>query len=1151
MLRRYVKKILAGAMAAVIALSVPLAAGAEELLLISPAPSGKLDILIAPSTEVALQEALDFSREGATHAQSQAAVTLMEAMGSQWTGSAVSAEEIAYLASEDIVLRYDEAVSGGLVSTTVEGGVLTVTAHAESYTANNGETVTWIPDRVKIGTEEKTLAVSADGERYEAVFSGLDTTVLHTAQLFWRAALTLSGETVSTLINRTYGDAAAMIAAQETYEADIQAYEAAMTRYRAEMATYEAQNAVYQEYLKKLSAYETELAAYNDYLAKVKAYEDGVAAYAAYQTALTKYQQDYAAYQTTLSGMQAQQEAYNRYQQYLSQVEQATAKLAVMESIFVTDSTGRSMYATLMGDTVATVVARKSELIAGGADARDVDNAGAATTKLQSLLTAYRAQSSDQAKYNWYKNNYRAVTDAFITLYSSLHSLYQNTVVRTVLNMQGKLERYCQFVSQLYVISTGLDDTTSFDPSWKIQLSKSSWGTPGGLLESCQLLSDTNAASPTVTWPAAVAEVAKPTLPTAPTKPAEVAEPVKTWTQVVTAPTGKPAAVAQPVQPLLSDYTAGEPTKPTATAELLAVMALVESGKLTERTKVTEKVTLEVETSRSRSVTLSEQPTVTFYNEDGKTICYAVNVTEGSPVFYEGEEPTRAADAQYTYTFAGWVDAQGNAADFSAIRQDTDFFAVYDKTVNRYTVTWEIMGKKVEQEYAYGEIPSYRDWEQVFTDDTYEYTFTGWSTAVRQVTGDATYTALFRVSALAEASYAVTFTVGDRQVYRTYAYGETPAFDEFEKEYISGDSHYTFIGWDKEFAPLTADMQYTAQFARTWLVPAGENGEVGAQVSETSQTLSVVTDEMVVDITWAMAQASEKGLSLSLTLGDATLTLDAASVRALESAAVVRLAPVASADGMSYFLSVVDGQGKTLTWDTEPLLALKLTEEMVARTVFAADMDGKAIAATKSGEVVYLWPTSCGTVSVRAYYAVTVSTEGSGAVLCEATDILAGNMVLLTLHSEQGWRLASLEAVTADGMTLDMAGESFCMPAADVTVKAVFEQVEYTVVFMNGGDEVSRGIYHYGDTVALPADPVWAGEEKEGMTYTFTGWSPAVLPVTEDVVYTAQYREAVLGDYQSGNNSNKLVTVVLPIMAAAAVLVGATVVVWRVKRKKK
>ena len=46
--------------------------------------------------------------------------------------------------------------------------------------------------------------------------------------------------------------------------------------------------------------------------------------------------------------------------------------------------------------------------------------------------------------------------------------------------------------------------------------------------------------------------------------------------------------------------------------------------------------------------------TVTFLDEDGKTVLGSVTVPYGGTPVFEGEEPTKAEDDDYTYTFAGW-----------------------------------------------------------------------------------------------------------------------------------------------------------------------------------------------------------------------------------------------------------------------------------------------------------------------------------------------------------------------------------------------------------------------------------------------------------------------------------------------------------------
>jgi len=258
---------------------------------------------------------------------------------------------------------------------------------------------------------------------------------------------------------------------------------------------------------------------------------------------------------------------------------------------------------------------------------------------------------------------------------------------------------------------------------------------------------------------------------------------------------------------------------------------------------------------------------------------------------------------------------------------------------------------------------------------------------------------------------------------------------------------------------------------------------------------------------------------------------------------------------MSYELTVTDANGKAITADAELLVELPMAEDLAAHAHLGVYVEGEAVTGSKSGAVMYLRTKKSGTVTIRPFYRVTIEAAEGGAVTSEVTEAHVGDTVELTLFTEQGWKLVSLDAVqTGTEQPAALIGQTLTMSASDVTVKAVFEQIEYTVSFMNGNREISTGVYHYGDTVALPADPTWEGEVAEGESYTFSGWSPMVVPVTESVVYTAQFTRTVQtgGDpYGTGRNSNKLMTVVLPIMAGVAVVAVGGTVGWKIWRKKK
>ena len=136
--------------------------------------------------------------------------------------------------------------------------------------------------------------------------------------------------------------------------------------------------------------------------------------------------------------------------------------------------------------------------------------------------------------------------------------------------------------------------------------------------------------------------------------------------------------------------------------------------------------------------TVSEEDTftVTWVNEDGAVLETDENVALYTHPSYDGETPTKAADAQYTYTFAGWTPV------IIPANSDITYTAVYSKTVNTYTVTWaDADGSELETDTVpYGEVPTY-DGARPYSSENKG--FAGWDQEITAVTGDVTYTATY------------------------------------------------------------------------------------------------------------------------------------------------------------------------------------------------------------------------------------------------------------------------------------------------------------------------------------------------------------------------------------------------------------------------
>ena len=293
--------------------------------------------------------------------------------------------------------------------------------------------------------------------------------------------------------------------------------------------------------------------------------------------------------------------------------------------------------------------------------------------------------------------------------------------------------------------------------------------------------------------------------------------------------------------------------------------------------------------------------TVTWKNWDGTILETDEKVEYGTLPTYDGETPTKAADTQYTYNFKGWTP------DVDTVTGNVTYTAVYDSTVNTYTVTWKNENGDVletDQNVAYGTVPTYNGATPTKAADAqYTYTFKGWTPAVSEVKGNVTYTAsyiryirYYRVTwyeadgsirgnepraayganiwdmtksytptpptKAADAQYTYTFdhwvnretneaittaskVTGDtdldpvfKQELRMYtitwknddgtiletdekvAYGTVPTYDG-ETPAKAEETRYTysFIGWDKDVTAVSGDVTYTAQFEKT-----GKNG---------------------------------------------------------------------------------------------------------------------------------------------------------------------------------------------------------------------------------------------------------------------------------------------------------------------------------------
>ncbi len=217
---------------------------------------------------------------------------------------------------------------------------------------------------------------------------------------------------------------------------------------------------------------------------------------------------------------------------------------------------------------------------------------------------------------------------------------------------------------------------------------------------------------------------------------------------------------------------------------------------------------------------------VTWENWDHTVLETDREVAEGKTPTYNGADPEKTGDAQYSYTFSGW------SPQVSPVTSDVTYTAQFTQTVNKYTVTWKNGNDVLETDtdVEYGSLPTYEGAVPTMQGDAqYSYTFCGWNDgtktyalneALPEVTGDVTFSAQYESSV---NKYTVTWKI-DEDVIETDTDVEYGAAPKYDGETPAKDDllyNYTFTGWTdgekdynvgEELPAVEGDVTYTATF---------------------------------------------------------------------------------------------------------------------------------------------------------------------------------------------------------------------------------------------------------------------------------------------------------------------------------------------------
>ena len=487
------------------------------------------------------------------------------------------------------------------------------------------------------------------------------------------------------------------------------------------------------------------------------------------------------------------------------------------------------------------------------------------------------------------------------------------------------------------------------------------------------------------------------------------------------------------------------------------------------------------------------QYSVTLVDEDGTTVLKSTKYDFGTSAseIVLPTTPTKSADAQYTYEFAGWNNA------IEDVTGDVTYTATYTPTLRQYSVSFVdedgTTELKAAELYDYGTVAAdiVRPTDPTkATDDQYTYKFAGWDPTIDDVTDDVVYKATYTKES---RKYTITFNddAGNLLSSQEVAYGVVPVY---AGETPSKGGDYVFVGWTPDLVAVTSDATYTAKFI--------ENAYKVVFLDIKGDTLSVSYYAAGATIDY-IPDAPEKASTVQYSYTFVGWYSGSTPLSTIVTKDVT-YSPSYATETNVYNVTFRDYDGVILssepyTYGSIPVAPQTPTRASTEQYNYTfAKWTPSIIAVHKDAEYTAVYD------STRVEYDV---------FFVNGTDTLQNTPFKYGEEPVYSKETPTKESTAQYSYTFKEWSPELVAVTQSATYEAQFDSVvnKYEVYFVNGNNVDTINL-EYGK-MPIYSKETPTKESTAQYSYTFKEWSPELVAVTQSATYEAQF-DSVLNKYE-------------------------------------